>query len=202
MQPQERSLETIIHEVRSGKDRENNCHLLFSRFYRPVCNYFQSKGISADDSQDLAQDVFCLVFRRLDSIKSDTHFIGWLFTIARNVFNNEIERRHTKKRLASTVHDSLDVSRENTDVVDSRSPAPSAIKRVLDKEKVRALLDELHKLPDQMRRCVYLRVAADRSDEEIAVLLGISCSTVRVQLHRARKSLSETLRPIFGDLQI
>ena len=95
------SLQNIICNLRDGTDREGNFHLLFVRFYSEVCRYFRGKGVSAEDSDDLAQEVFCLVFTRLHSLRDEAHFPGWLFTISRNVFNNEIDRRHARKRMAA-----------------------------------------------------------------------------------------------------
>ena len=200
MQLQNQSLEAIIRDFRGGRDREGNSHLLFIRFHSRVCRYFQGKGISVEDSEDLAQDVFCQIFKGLDDVRDEKCFINWLFTISRNVFNNEIERRHSKKRAVAVA--AKNGEHEEPDTIESPNPASNQLKRLLDKEKVSALLVELQKLPDQARRCVYMRFLHERSDEEIATLLGISARTVRVHVHRARKSLSEALTPVFGDLQI
>jgi RNA polymerase sigma-70 factor (ECF subfamily) len=199
---QDQPLERIIGDLRDGKEREGNFHLLFVRFYSQVCRYFQGKGIPVEDSEDLAQDVFCEVFRSLESLRDAEHFPGWLFTISRNMFNNEIGRRHAKKRsAAATLPQSEGGSRDILDTFESRTPC-NVLKGILNKEKVHALSLELRKLPDQMRRCVCLRVIHEYSDEQIATLLGISSNTVRVHVFRARKALNDALGPVFGDLRI
>ena len=203
MPSQDQSLETIIRNLRAGKDEEANSRLLFVRFYPEVCSYFQRRGVAVEDSEDLAQEVFWQVFRRLDSLRDDAHFPGWLFTISRNVFNNEISRRHTQKRAAAVTNHFSEASDRNIiETVETRSPASNALKGLLNQEKLCALSLELRKLPDQMRRCICLRVIHEYSDNQIATLLGISSNTVRVHVFRAKKALSDALRPIFGDLRI
>jgi RNA polymerase sigma-70 factor, ECF subfamily len=203
MPTQDPSLETIIRNLRAGNDEEANSRLLFVRFYPEVCGYFRRRGVAVEDSEDLAQEVFWQVFRRLDSLRDDAHFPGWLFIITRNVFNNEISRRHASKRAAAVVSQPGDNGgRDLLETIESRSPAASMLKGVLNKEKVSALLLELRKLPAQMQRCICLRVIHEYSDDQIATLLGISSNTVRVHVFRAKKALSDALRPMFGDLRI
>ena len=204
MPVQDKSVEAIVRDFRAGNDRERNFHLLFTRLHTQVCRSFQRKGMSPEDSQDLAQEVFFQIYRNLDTIHDETRFPGWVLTITRNVFNNAIERKRAKKRFpAAAAHTSAgEDGRDELESVESGNPASNPLKRVLDREKVHALAAALQQLPGQMRRCIFLRVAHEWSDEEIAVLMGISASTVRVQVHRARKSLTEMLRPRFGNLQI
>jgi RNA polymerase sigma-70 factor, ECF subfamily len=203
MQEQGKSVEAMIRDFRAGTDRERNFHLLFTRLHGQVCGFFERKGMSLDDSQDLAQDVFFQLFKKLDTLQDETRFPGWVLAICRNTFNNEIERRRAQKRFSPAAA-CVSTAGDNPEIesIASANPAANSLKTVLDKEKIHAFWVAIQRLPEQMRRCIYLRVSHECSDEEIATLLGVSCSTVRVHLHRARKSLAEALRPVFGDLQI
>jgi RNA polymerase sigma-70 factor (ECF subfamily) len=55
-------------------------------------------------------------------------------------------------------------------------------------------------LPDLFRDVVAMREVDDLSYEEIALAIGISISTVRSRLSRARARLKELLRPSFVDV--
>ena len=57
-------------------------------------------------------------------------------------------------------------------------------------------------LPPQMRRCVRLRVFQDLDYDEIAEVLQISPSTVKVQLFKARKRLQMELEDSFVDFDL
>ena len=71
--------------------------------------------------------------------------------------------------------------------------APTPLRRLLDKEMGMLLQQAVSSLPAQMRRCVRLRVFQDLEYEEIAEVLQISPSTVKVQLFKARKRLQMQL---------
>ncbi|MBI4468760.1 MAG: sigma-70 family RNA polymerase sigma factor [Acidobacteria bacterium] len=69
--------------------------------------------------------------------------------------------------------------------------------RVVEQEKIRVLREALAELPEQMRRCVQLRVTDDISYQEIGAILGINSNTVKVHLFQARKVLAEKLKWYF-----
>ena len=94
---------------------------------------------------------------KLDTLHDEARFPGWLLTICRNVFNNEIERRRAKKRYSPEAGrvSTADVSRDEIELIASVNPSSNPLKRVLDKEKVHAFWVAIQQLPHQMRE-VYL----------------------------------------------
>jgi RNA polymerase sigma-70 factor (ECF subfamily) len=66
-------------------------------------------------------------------------------------------------------------------------------------ERSRLLREAIGKLPEQMRKCLLLRVDQEMRYKEIAVVLRLSPETVKVHLFQARKRLREELGPYFGD---
>jgi RNA polymerase sigma-70 factor (ECF subfamily) len=187
-----RAVEDILRDLQRGHDNEANFHELFVRFYPQIYRFFLRKGIPPEDCRDLTQDVFFSVYKGIGSIQDQSHFVQWLFTIARNAFTNEVVRRHAQKR---------SVLQQETGEMDldqiAREDSPTVLSSILDREKADKLAEALTTLPPQMRRCVQLRVAADSSYEEISVALGISINTVKAHLHKARKSLQEKLGSYF-----
>jgi RNA polymerase sigma-70 factor (ECF subfamily) len=73
---------------------------------------------------------------------------------------------------------------------------------LLEKEKLERLQSALTELPEQMQRCVRLRVAEDRSYQEIADSLGVSINTVKAHLRQARIALRERLAPYFAEVDV
>jgi RNA polymerase sigma-70 factor (ECF subfamily) len=192
----ERSVEEIVGDIQRGHQSESNYRELHQRFCGQVYRFFLRKGCSPEDSRDLAQETFFLAFRGVKDLRDAAFFPGWLFTIARNVHHSALAKRHARKRLPAEAE-----TDERT--LDSL-PAPeagSAMKSLLDREKLAGVVNALRELPEQMRRCVELRMAHECSYEEVAVVMGLSINTVKVHLHQARKKLKEKLSPYFGDLE-
>jgi RNA polymerase sigma-70 factor (ECF subfamily) len=61
------------------------------------------------------------------------------------------------------------------------------------------LREAIEKLPEQMRKCLMLRVYQEMKYREIATLLRLSPETVKVHLFQARRRLREDLGPYFHD---
>jgi RNA polymerase sigma-70 factor (ECF subfamily) len=72
----------------------------------------------------------------------------------------------------------------------------------MEKQKQQMLYEAMRELPEQMRRCVELRVIHDLSYEEIAKVMGISTGAVKAHLNKAKKKLGERLRPYFGEIEL
>ena len=72
-----------------------------------------------------------------------------------------------------------------------------AVEDILQNEKLRTLVAEKTSLlPDAYRIVLQLRDIEEYNTEEVAELLGISASNVKVRLHRARAALKKLLQPI------
>jgi RNA polymerase sigma-70 factor (ECF subfamily) len=201
----DRSTEEIIRDLKRGGDWERDFRILFERYYGQVHRFFQRKGIPLEDCPDLTQEVFFSVYNGLRDIRQESQFQNWLFTLARNVFVNALERKHAKKRDAAEVSLNEELSESEDLTLADSLPGDSReipIEAMLETEKLDKLRGALKELPEQMRHCVQLRVLKDLAYQEIADLMGISINTVKAHLFKARESLKEKLRPYFGDLEM
>jgi RNA polymerase sigma-70 factor (ECF subfamily) len=164
--------------------------------------------MDAEDARDLAQDVFLHVYKGLAGLRQDAQFQSWLYTISANVYKNELERLGAKKRAA--VHVPLEPSENDSPrdrgtrppTLGAVDPRPWPMEALLEKEKLDRLRRALTELPEQMQRCVRLRVAEDKPYQEIADALGISINTVKAHLRQARIALKEKLTPYFAEVDV
>jgi RNA polymerase sigma-70 factor (ECF subfamily) len=203
---QNQPTEALVERLRDGADREAAFRQLFDRFYRPLFRFFEGRGFSPEESRDLIQETFLRVFRGIEGFRGDARWDHWLFRIAANTAAKALRHGSAGKRAGRTV------SWEEADVSDSPpaevagSPrdeeAPAPLRRLLDREKKELLRQAIAGLPAQMRRCVRLRVFQDLDYEEIAEVLRISPSTVKVQLFKARKRLQGELEDSFSGFDL
>ena len=194
----------IIREIKQGLNVEKNFHWLFERHYAQIIRFFRRKGFDPEDCRDLTQETFVSVYKGVGELRQDEQFESWLFAIAHNVWCGLIEKRSAQKRSATIV--SLDAGGETDERLPlaERIPDDSAnpLGIALERERLEKLREAMRHLPQQMNRCVQLRVVHDLSHVEIARLMGISVNTVKAHLHQARSALRNKLSSYFEKIEV
>ena len=89
------------------------------------------------------------------------------------------------------------VSASQTAVAEDAAPNPG--QAALDHERSRLLREAIERLPEQMRKCLMLRVYQDLKYREIAVVVRLSIETVKAHLFAARRRLQQELGDYFHD---
>lgn len=170
------------------------------RHYKPrLLGFFGRRGFSTEDSLDLTQETFISVYKGLEGVRSESALPNWIFTVAANIYRNELRRRSTTMRQATVL--SLDGDDRQGPIVE-RIPGDesSSLDRVLEDERSRLLYEAVNDLPARMRQCVMLRIDQGLKYREIAAVLRISVETVKVQLFQARQRLRKILDEHFADI--
>lgn len=179
-----------------GVDREREeFESLFERYSQPVTSFFARRGFSPEDCRDLTQETFLGVYRGMARFRRESSVETWLFTIAANVWRNELRSRSADKREGQEI--SLEKQGEDyglqlvTAGAEERDdPLAGLIEQELS-SRVRRALGEL---PSQMRRCLVLRIDGQLKYREIAVVMRTSIETVKSQLFQARERLRDLLK--------
>jgi len=191
----------MIEQLRDGTRREESFRLLFDRFYWPLFRFFEHRGFSTEECQDLVQETFLRVYRGLETFRGEARWEHWIFRIAANTAVKALRHDAAAKRAGRTVPWEGEDAEDLPSMAAGGSPAeaPGPLRRLLDKERMELLRQAIAGLPARMRRCVRLRVFQDLDYQEIAETLQISPSTVKVQLFKARKRLQVELENSFTD---
>ena len=134
------------------------------------------------DAEDLTQEVFVRVFRRLDTYTPGT-FEGWLHRVTTNLFLDQARR---KQRIR---FDALSDERAGTLRSDGPAPDSAVEDRMFDDDVELALAS----LPPDFRAAVVLCDVEGLSYDEIADILGAKLGTVRSRIHRGRAMLRRAL---------
>ena len=166
----------LIARCKSG-DREAH-YKLYKLYSRAMFNVsFRITG-SEEDAEDALQEAFISAFRSLESYRGDAAFGAWLKRIVINKAINVVK----KKRHELIPED------ESWDVAE---PAEATeYKEELTVDRVKAAIGQL---PDGYRTVLSLYLLEGYDHQEIAEIMGISESTSKSQLNRAKGKLRELL---------
>jgi RNA polymerase sigma-70 factor, ECF subfamily len=138
---------------------------------------------SASDGEELLQEVFLLVHRKLGSFKGESSLGTWIYRIATNCCLDFLRsRQHRQQRSTESLDDMLPVRGSGTGV-----PAGFKIDRI---DLERAILQ----LPAGYRAAFLLHDVEGFDHAEVAAQLGIAEGTSKSQVHKARLKLRELLR--------
>ena len=168
---------------------------IVQRYHRRIYNICYRFAGSADDAQDLAQEVFIKMYRTLSSYDAERGaLMTWMTTLTRNLLVD-----HFRKTKHDRVTDSLDTtSSEHEDSmplgerIPDRGPAPDT--RVQSREARETVHEALQKLSPELREAVILRDLQDMDYREIATVLKVPEGTVKSRINRGRGELARLLQ--------
>jgi RNA polymerase sigma factor (sigma-70 family) len=139
--------------------------------------------VVAGDAADVVAETFLVAWRRIDEVPAGREARPWLFGVARRVLANH--HRGEDRRSALTERLTAEIGRLD--------PPFQASSRV---DEVQRAMARLRKDDQEVLRLVAWEELAR---DEIATVLGISRTAVRVRLHRARRRLAEQLQDLADD---
>lgn len=146
----------------------------------------QRFGVAEGDLDDMTQEVFVVVHRRLGSYDPRARITTWLYGICLRVASGY--RRRTRNRR----EDSLEQVPETSDVARSLAE-PGAEEALCAREAQRTLSAILDTL-DLEKRAVFVMFEIDElSCDEIAGIAGVPVGTVYSRLHAARAAFKAAL---------
>ena len=168
---------------------------IVQNYHRRIYNICYRFAGSADDAQDLTQDVFIKIYRTLSSYDTNKGaFATWITTITRNLLVD-----HFRKTKQDRMTDSLDAAPSDhedaqplSDRIEDKSAPPDA--RVRSREVGETVHAALAKLSPELREAVILRDLQDMDYREIATALKVPEGTVKSRINRGRVELARLLQ--------
>jgi RNA polymerase sigma-70 factor (ECF subfamily) len=165
--------EELIKQCLKSKARAQR--MLYDRHSSMVYAVCYRYAKNQQDAQDLLQETFINVFNHLKKFSGEGSFEGWIRKIAVNC-----AIRHYKKNAQRV---------DNSDI--ERSPDAQTYTDVIDDLSAEELIKTINSLPDGYRIVFNMYAIEGYSHKEIGEHLGITESSSRSQLTRARKVLME-----------
>jgi RNA polymerase sigma-70 factor (ECF subfamily) len=152
---------------------------VYQRWFRPVHRWIRALGGPHIEAEDLTQEVFIVVQRKLSGFDG-ANLAGWLYRIAQLTVSDH-RRRTWFRNLFRRAHEvELDDVASTADDLDAR------LARKRDEARLYGLLQQIK---PRWREVFLLFEVGGLSGDEIADLLGIPAPTVRTYLFRARNAM-------------
>jgi RNA polymerase sigma-70 factor, ECF subfamily len=168
---------------------------IVQRYNRRIYNICYRFAGSADDAQDLTQEVFIKMYRTLNSYDVDRGaFMTWVTTVTRNLLVDHF--RKTKQDRLTDSLDSTSSAHEDSmplgEQIPDHEPAPDS--KVQSREARDVVHEALQRLSPELREAVILRDLQDMDYREIATVLKVPEGTVKSRINRGRGELARLLQ--------
>jgi RNA polymerase sigma-70 factor (ECF subfamily) len=176
--PEEDSL--LIQRAQKGDTGAFN--FLMTKYYPRVYASLFTFTKSKEDSEDLSQQTFIKVWKKINSFRGDSAFFTWVYRIAINLAKNHVVSSNYKKDKVNISADAIEMdfasyANPETDLMHSQSL-----------NNVRSFINGL---PESLRTAFTLRESDGLSYEEISLITDTPIGTVRSRIFRARESVLE-----------
>ncbi|HLK89954.1 MAG TPA: sigma-70 family RNA polymerase sigma factor [Polyangia bacterium] len=156
---------------------------IYDAYYGEVARWIRALGGPAADQDDLIQDVFVVVYRRLPDFDG-RNLAGWLYRIAAHQVRDYRRLVWIKYIFRRSVALSSEVP----------SAKPTPVMTLETRERQRNLEHLLSKLSDPLRAAFVLFEIEGYTADEIAEMQSVPTNTVRARIHRARKKMTALLQ--------
>ena len=188
----------LIHKVLSGDDEAFTA--LVQKYQKSVHALAWRKVGDFHFAEDITQDVFLQVYKKLSTLKNPNQFAGWLYVIANRLCKNwNNKNKSAVKSLEEVSVLEMQIMSYDRYISDKNEKAESE-----RRHKIVKIL--LAKLPESERTVMTLYYLGEMTAKEIGNFLGVSVNTITSRLNRARKRLEKEeellVQEILGGVQL
>ncbi|MHB8895931.1 MAG: RNA polymerase sigma factor, partial [Candidatus Geothermincolia bacterium] len=162
---------------------------LFNRYRNQVFSLAYRMTGNPSDAEDLCQEIFLQVMRKVGSFEGRSSFSTWLYRVAMNRSRDYLRRKKRSPELLS--HEGDPPERHEPHIATSGGLESEAI----SSEAQRLVQEALMKLPVSLRAPLVLHELEGMQYHEVASLLKLPVGTVKSRIFRARIKLAEILEP-------
>lgn len=150
---------------------------IFQESYPNLCRFLESIVGRDTHAPDIAQESFLRLCQTEFGDISTSEIRFWLFRVARNLALNEVNKNNTRVKLW---HRTIEFFKKE-------EPHPEDL--LVRNENQNIVCELLNHLPEHQRSALLLREQEEMSYRQIALVLNINESKVKVDIFRARQTL-------------
>ena len=167
---------------------------IITRYESKVFNLAMRFTRNQEDAEEVVQDVFTTLYKKIDGFQGKSAFSSWLYRIVVNAAFMKLRKR--RQNTAVYIEDMVQEQKLDHDALFvSRSDSIT-----MNREVREIMANAINRLPEQYRNVFVLRDIDGLSNEEVSELLELSIPAVKSRLHRSRLMLRRKLLRLYRDL--
>src|SRR5437879_10007528 len=186
---------TLVDEARAGNGEAfaTLVNHYDARVFRLAINITRNK----EDAEDVLQEALFKAYSNLGRFRGGSRFYTWLVRIALNEALMKLRKRRPGRQVS--LDELIEADDRNVTRRESLDWRNNPEQRYARSELGRTLREAIEGLDARARAVLVLRDVENFSTRETSEMLGLSVTTVKTRLRRARMSLRERLRGLVGD---
>jgi len=148
-----------------------------------------------EDAEEVLQDVFVAVYRKIDRFEGKSSFSSWLYRVAVNASFMKLRKNRQDKSVKFD-----DISAAGQEALMPRTTSSEDVDSLTYRHEMRDRLEEaVNTLPDEYRPVFTLRDVDGLTTQEVANVLQLTVPAVKSRLHRSRLMLRRRLRSYYKE---
>jgi RNA polymerase sigma-70 factor (ECF subfamily) len=175
----------------------NGSHVAFeelvSRYESQVLTFCYAFMRNREAAEDIAQETFLRVFRNSKRYQPVAKFTTWLYKIAANLCINELKKG--KLRQSLSLDEPAGEDPEGTKIIERVAAGNSSPLTDAERHEAQHLIGKaIDHLPDDQRTTLIMVEYHHMQYQDIAEILGVTVSAIKMRVKRGRETLRETLK--------
>jgi len=163
---------------------------IVERYEAKVYNLALRFTRNQEDAEEVLQDVFATIYKKVCGFQGKSAFSSWLYRIVVNAAFMKLRKR--KQQQTISIEDLPPLMRQNC--LDHDGPYSARSDTISMQHELRARLQRaIDRLPGQYRAVFILRDIDGLSNQEVGEILQLSIPAVKSRLHRSRLMLRKKL---------
>lgn len=178
----------LIQKIRKGD--QIAFEQLIEKYETKVFHLAMRFTKNEEDAEEVLQDVFMTLHRKLELFQGKSAFSSWLYRIVVNAAFMKLRKR--RQQPAVLLEDLAPHTREKA--LDGECYQENHVEKFTQNEEIKSvLLSAVNRLPEQYRSVFVMRDVNGFSNQETSEVLGLSVPAIKSRLHRSRLMLRKKL---------
>lgn len=183
----------LIAEFKKGN--QESFEELIQRYSAKAYSLASRLTRSQEDAEEVLQDVFVTVYRKIDGFQGKSSFSSWLYRVTVNAaFMKLRKKKHNQNVSIDEVLPQIQNSRQIRSAEHLEGDNVTQRTQVIE-----ALGMAIEKLPEEYRPVFILRDVDGLTSKEVGKILNISVPAVKSRLHRSRLMIRKRLSQFYKE---